>query len=213
MLTIWGRKTSSNVQALMWCVGALKLQYRRIDVGHHFGGTDTPEFLRLNPNGTIPVLQDGDGPPLWETASILRYLASRYGGDGFWPQDLGARTEVDRWAEWAKLNVAMLFTVPLFWRLIRTPPDQIDHHTVATALRALETKLAIANTQLERHAFLAGDDFSLADVQFGHVLYRYYDLDIARADLPALRAYYDQLTLRPAYQEHVMLSYEDLRAQ
>ena len=63
MLTIWGRRTSSNVQALMWCVGELQLPYRRHDVGHRHGGNDTPDFLRMNPNGTVPVLRDGDDDP------------------------------------------------------------------------------------------------------------------------------------------------------
>ncbi|STU88548.1 glutathione S-transferase family protein [Klebsiella variicola] len=102
MLTIWGRKTSSNVQALMWCVGELGLDYLRFDVGHRYGGTDSEAFYQLNPNRTVPVLQDGDNPPLWETGAILRYLASRYADDAFWPGDLLARTEVDRWAEWSK---------------------------------------------------------------------------------------------------------------
>ena len=61
MLTIWGRKTSSNVQALMWCVGELGLAYERHDVGHKYGGNDTGAFLQMNPNGTVPVLRDGEG--------------------------------------------------------------------------------------------------------------------------------------------------------
>ncbi len=79
MLTIWGRKTSSNVQALMWGIGELALPYERHDVGHRHGGTDTPSFLAMNPNGTVPVLRDGEGEPLWETGAVLRYLAARYG--------------------------------------------------------------------------------------------------------------------------------------
>ena len=88
MLTIWGRKTSSNVQALMWCVGELNLPHIRHDAGHRYGGLDTPEFGRLNPNRTIPVLQDGSNPPIWETGAILRYLVARYGKDSFWPDRL-----------------------------------------------------------------------------------------------------------------------------
>jgi len=82
-LTVWGRKTSSNVQALMWCIGELGLPYERYDVGHRFGGNDTPEFLAMNPNGTVPVLQDGLNQPIWETGAIRRYLAGRYGDAPF----------------------------------------------------------------------------------------------------------------------------------
>ncbi|MCA4824597.1 MAG: glutathione S-transferase family protein [Serratia rubidaea] len=212
MLEVWGRKSSSNVQALMWCIGELGLPYQRHDVGHRFGGTDSDEFYALNPNRTIPVLRDGDLPPLWETGAILRYLANRYAPDEFWPADLIARTHVDRWMEWSKLNVALLFTAPIFWRVVRTPAAERDPAAIDQALQAFENKLMIAEQRLAGQTFLAGDTFSAADIQFGHVLYRYYDIDIDRQPLPNLRSYYDRLTERPAFREHVMVSYEALRA-
>ena len=77
MLTVWGRRTSSNVQAVMWCIGELDLDFERIDVGHRFGGNDTEQFLAMSPNGLVPVVRDGDGPALWESGAILRYLARK----------------------------------------------------------------------------------------------------------------------------------------
>jgi glutathione S-transferase len=210
MLTVWGRKTSSNVQALMWCIGELELPFQRHDIGHKYGGQDTPEFLAMNPNGTVPVLKDGDGEPLWETGAILRYLGSRYGDAPFWPQGLEDRTRVDKWADWSKINIAMNFTAPIFWRVVRTAPEDRDAAAIAAALRVLAKKLDIAENQLSRQTFLAGDEFALADIQFGHVLYRYFDIAIDRPDYPALRRYYDRLTARPAFREHVMVSYEEL---
>ncbi len=211
MLTVWGRKTSSNVQALMWCIGELALPYRRHDIGHRHGGNDTPEFLALNPNGTVPVLRDGDGETLWETGAILRYLAGRYGGSQFWPQDSEARAQIDKWAEWSKINIALNFTVPIFWRVVRTAPRDQDAAAIAKAINAFNKELDIAEAQLQRHTYLAGNELTLADIQFGHVLFRYYDIAIDRSDRPALRRYYDRLAARPAFQEHVMVSYEELR--
>lgn len=211
MLTVWGRKTSSNVQALMWCIGELGLPCERHDVGHRYGGNDTPEFLAMNPNGKVPVLKDGDGEPLWETGAILRYLASRYGAPPFWPRDLEARAQVDKWAEWSKINVALAFTRPIFWQVVRTAPKDRNPTAIEEGLRVLGQNLAIAEAQLSRHAFLAGDDLTLADIQLGHVLYRYFDIAIERPELPALRRYYDRLTERPLYRERVMVSYEELR--
>ena len=210
MLTVWGRKTSSNVQALMWCIGELELSFQRHDIGHKYGGQDTPEFLAMNPNGTVPVLKDEDGEPLWETGAILRYLASRYAGPPFWPQDLDNRTRVDKWAEWSKINIALNFTGPIFWRVVRTAPEDRDEAAIGAAMRLLGKKLDIAEGQLSRHAYLAGDEFTLADIQFGHVLYRYFDISIERPNHPALRRYYDRLTIRPAFRQHVMVSYEEL---
>lgn len=211
MITVWGRRTSSNVQALLWCLDELGLQYTRHDVGHRFGGLDTPAFGSLNPNRTIPVLQDGSNPPLWETGAILRYLAARYGNPEFWPEELLSRTEIDRWAEWAKLNVALAFTGPVFWRVVRTKDP--DPGAIQSAVESLEAKLAIADDRLQQHAYLAGDHFTLADIQFGHVLFRYFDIDITRKDLKAVAAYYQRLCARPAYAEHVMVPYEELRGR
>lgn len=211
MLTVWGRKTSSNVQALMWCIGELGLAAVRHDIGHKYGGNDTPEFLAMNPNGTVPVLRDGDGDPIWETGAILRYLASRYGGASFWPTDLDARTRVDMWAEWSKVTVAAGFGGPIFWKVVRTAPKDRDPVAIAGAIMAFGKKLDIAEAQLARHAFIAGSEFTLADIQFGHLLYRYFDMAIDRPEHPNLRRYYDRLTERPAFREHVMVSYEELR--
>ncbi len=196
----------------MCCVGELGLTFQRHDLGHRFGGLNTPEFRSLNPNQTIPVLQDGDAPPIWETGAILRYLAARYGDDTFWPTDPVQRANVDKWAEWAKLNVATAFTVPIFWQVVRTKPADRDNAAIQAAVTALEEKLEIADKQLASSVFLAGQDFTLADIQLGHILYRYYDIDILRANLPNLRRYYEALTERAAYREHVMISYEELRA-
>lgn len=185
--------------------------YLRFDVGHRYGGTDSEAFYQPNPNRTVPVLQDGDNPPLWETGAILRYLANRYADDAFWPGDLLARTEVDRWAEWSKQNIALGFTAPVFWRVVRTPAAERDPQAIAAAVKALEQKLAIAETRLVGSRYLVGDTFTLADIQFGHVLYRYFAIDITRHSLPHLAAYYARLTERPAFRQHVMVSYDELK--
>lgn len=211
MLTVWGRRTSSNVQALMWCIGELGLPYQRHDVGHIYGVTDTPAFLAMNPNGTVPVLRDGDGEPLWETGAILRYLVGRYGAAPFWPAEGFFRARVDQWAEWSKINITLGFTAPIFWKVVRTAPSKQNPVAIGQAVTKLDKLLDIAEVQLARGGYLASGDFTLADIQFGHVLFRYYDIAITRPDRPALRRYYDALTTRSAFREHIMTSYEELR--
>jgi glutathione S-transferase len=211
MLTIWGRQSSSNTQALMWCVGELNLPHRRIDAGFTYGVVDTPDYLAMNPNGTIPTMIDDDNPPLWETGAILRYLAGRYGPEEFWPRDSTRRAEVDKWAEWAKINIATNFTGPVFWRVARMSASQRDPAAIDRALGLLNGYLDIAEARLSRSPFLAGPDFTLADIQFGHCLFRYFDIDIARGERKSLRRYYDSLATRPAFQQHVMVSYDELK--
>lgn len=207
MIEIWGRKTSSNVQALMWCVGELGLPFVRYDIGHRYGGNDTAAFLAMNPNGTVPVIRDDKGDPLWETGAILRYLAGRDGALDFWP----AEPLVDKWAEWAKINVALNFTAPVFWRVVRTAAGERDAQAVRQALDKLHLYLAIADAQIAREGYLAGHALTLADIQFGHLLYRYCTIAIERPVYPAIARYYERLTQRPAFAEHVMVSYDELR--
>lgn len=211
MLMVWGRQSSSNVQALMWCIGELGLAFERRDAGLKYGVVDSPDYLAMNPNRTVPTLRDGDNPPLWETGAILRYLASSYAQEDFWPADPVARASVDKWAEWSKINIALKFTAPVFWRVVRTAPSKRDPAAIREGLRGLDKYLDIAEARLSETPFLVGQELTLADIQFGHTLYRYFDIDIERGERPALRRYYDALTARPAYREHVMVSYEDLR--
>ncbi len=211
MLTLYGRATSSNVQAVMWALAELGLDYERIDRGETIGGLDTAEFRAMNPHGRIPVLRDGDGPAIFESGAILRYLGGRYGAAPFWPGDPAERAQVDMWAEWAKIEVADRFTGPVFWRVVRTPEARHDKPAIRAAVDRLERELATADAVLATRPYLAGDALSLADIPLGHVLYRYFDIDIARRDLPDLAAYYRRLTERAAYRETVMVSYAMLR--
>ena len=210
MLRVLGRATSSNVQALIWGLEEMGLGYERLDYGENHGGLDTPEFLAMNPHGKIPVVQVG-GKALFETSAILRYLASEHGDEGFWPTDPLARAKVDMWAEWAKHDVAEGFTGPVFWRVVRTPQERWDVQAIRKAVDTLEHHLAIAEIQLQQQAYLCGEVLSLADIMLGHVLYRYFDIEIERREFPALRAYYERLSKRPAYRKAVMISYEVLR--
>src|SRR3982074_1877991 len=77
MLTVWGRRSSFNLQKVMWLVGELGLEHRHIEAGGQFGGLDAPEFRAMNPHGRVPVIDD-DGMIVWESHAILRYLAARH---------------------------------------------------------------------------------------------------------------------------------------
>ena len=210
-ITVWGRKSSVNVQSVLWCLEELGLAYSRIDAGFIYGVVSTPAFLEMNPNGKVPVLVDGDGPAIFETGAILRYLATQYAVSPFWPDVPAARAVVDKWAEWAKINFASNFISDVFWPLVRIPPSQRDSAVITAALTSIEKELAVANKILATQDYLAGNDFSLADIQLGHCLYRYYNIEVVRADLPHVKAYYNRLQKRQGFFRHVMVSYDELR--
>ena len=211
MITIWGRATSSNVQVAMWAVAELGLAHERIDWGGAFGGNDDPEYRAMNPNGLIPVMKDGD-LVLWESPAILRYLAARYGDEAFCPADPGKRARLDMWAEWAKTSIAPELIYKVFWQLVRTAPQDRSQTIVDSGVNALKALMLRLDARLGEGAFLGGDDLCFADIMAGHLLYRYYTVPFDRAATPNVDAYYQRLQQRPAYREHVMVSYESLRA-
>lgn len=206
-ITVYGRATSSNVQAVMWGLAELGLTADRLDYGHVHGGLDTPEFRALTPHGRVPVLRDGD-LVIWESCAILRYLAARYGdGGAFWPADPVARAQVDMWAEWAKLSLAQAFTVPIFWARVRTAAKDRDETALLAAVAAFEGELAKLDAALTGRDFVAGHAFSLADIVAGHIMYRYYDIDILRQHFRYVADWYDRISARTAYCDHVMVDY------
>lgn len=212
MLTVRGRTTSINVQAVMWLLAELGVAHRRADAGGAFGGLDTPEFAALNPNRLIPVVEDG-ATVVWETGAILRYLADAYGdGGAFWPREPGPRAHVDRWVDWCRASVAPAFVSGLFHALWRTPEEDRDPAAIARHLAETNRLMAIAEAEISRQGTLAGPAFTLADIAFGVFLYRYFTLPIERPGLPALARWYDGLVRRPAYAAHVMVDYAALRA-
>lgn len=211
MLKIWGRRTSSNVQKVMWVVAELGLEHERLDVGGAFGGNDTPEYLAMNPNGLVPTVED-DGKVLWESNAIVRYLCAHYGLGTLCPEDLGERAQADRWMDWLLTTVAPNWGV-MFLGLVRTPPSQRDMDHISAAVARLGKTYGILDRHLEGRDFIMGSKLSMADVPLGMSLYRYYELGVERPPLPNVDAWYKRLQGRPAYAEHVMVSFESLMAK
>ena len=149
MITVYGRVTSSNVQAVLWGMAELGLEHERLDYGHVFGGLNTPEFRALNPHELIPVIRDGE-VVVWESCAILRYLASHYGdGGAFWPANPAQRAVVDMWAEWGKISFAQNFTAPIFWSRVRTAAVDRDEAALSAAIAHFETRIEALENQLE----------------------------------------------------------------
>ena len=212
MLTIWGRRSAFNVQKVLWLVSELELEHRHIDAGGSAGGLDDPDFLAMNPHGRIPVIDDG-GAIVWESHAILRYLAARYASGRLWRDDPAERSEVDRWMDWSQTALQPRFLHGVFWGYYRTPPDQRHWPAIRQALDDCAAHFRILDEVLDRQQFLAGDDFSLADIPAGTCLYRYFELDIERPDVPNVEAWYGRLRERPVYSAHVMLPFDELRGR
>jgi glutathione S-transferase len=207
-LRLWGRATSGNVQKPMWLLAELGMDYERIDVGGVFGGNDTPEYLAMNPNGRVPVLEDGD-TIIWESNTVVRYISARYGAPRFWSDDPGKRAAAEMWMDWA-LSTMQPQVTGLFHAAVRTPEKDRDPARIAARTKGSVKVLEILETHLARSDWVAGNDLSIGDIPIGTQLYRYFDQDNERPPLPRVEAYYARMCERPAYRENVMTSYESL---
>lgn len=203
MLKVWGRTNSINVQKVMWTLGELGRAHERVDVGGAFGGLETAAFAALNPNRLIPVLEDGD-TVVWESNAIVRYLAARYGSGGLWPADPSARAAADRWMDW-QLTTLQPAISPVFWGLVRTPPERRDMGAIEAAAARTADAMAILDAALGSRRFVAGDGLTMGDIPVGCVAWRYHQLDIPRPPLRHLERWFGELQTRDAYRRHVML--------
>ncbi|MEO1613466.1 MAG: glutathione S-transferase N-terminal domain-containing protein, partial [Pseudomonadota bacterium] len=186
MLTIYGRATSSNVQAVMWLIGELGLDHDRVDLGHVHGGLDEPDFRAMNPMALIPVMRDGS-LTMFESCAINRYLAARYApGTGFWPDDPAERGRADMWAEWGKTTLNGAFTAPIFWSRVRTAAKDRDEAALSRAIERFEALLALVSARVEAVEWVSGARIGLADIMVGHLLHRYFDIDVPRSEPPGV---------------------------
>jgi glutathione S-transferase len=202
MLKIWGRANSSNVQKVLWCCDELGIGFERIDAGGAFGRTKDADYLAMNPNSLVPTIQDGD-LIVWESNTILRYLATTRGGARLYPTNPAARTHVERWMDWQLQHLTTPMT-GLLMGLIRKLPGATDPKAIeASRLKALEL-FTIVDRHLSGKDFMAGSAFTLADICLGIFGYRWFNFPIERPSLPALQAWYERLTQRPGYKTHIM---------
>jgi glutathione S-transferase len=203
---VWGRATSSNVMKVLWGLGELGLPFERIDVGGAFGKTDTADYRAMNPTGLVPTLQEGTFT-LWESNAIVRYLAQTHAaGSALWPADAQARANIDRWMD-AQQSVLNRPMSSVFWGLVRTPADQRDLSSIAASISDAAGAWRLVEAQLSRHDFIAGAEFTLCDIPWGVHAHRWFGMDylgLTRPDMLALRAWYERLLQRPAYQRSVV---------
>lgn len=206
MFKLWGRHTSINVQKVMWTARELGLDYERIDVGGKFGGLDTPEYVAMNPNMLVPVLQQGDFI-LWESHAIVRYLLSNNDHKGLWPDDPQIRARADQWMDWA-VSAQWPALRLVFLTLIRIPPDERDEAAFRQSVEQSAEMFTLLDKHLATHEYVAGDKFTAGDIPTGANCYRYLALECDRPELPNVKRWYDALQTRKAYRDVVMIPLE-----
>ena len=196
MLKIWGRMSSINVKKVVWTAQELGLDLQRTEAGGLFGLVKTPEYMALNPNSLVPVIED-EGFVLWESNVIVRYLCARHSAGEMYPTDLRERFDAERWMDWQQttLNPA---SRPGFWQLVRTPPEQRDAALLAESNTAVEALMAMLDAHLAQRHFMVGERFTMTDIPVACEVHRWFGLPQPRQSRPHLERWYDQLCARQA---------------
>ena len=203
MIKIWGRNTSSNVQKAMWAVGELGLEYTRLDVGGAFGKNKEAPYLAMNPNGLGPTLEEEDGFLLWESNSIVRYLAGKHDkANVLEPKDPRKRALASQWMDW-QLSVGAPAITPAFWGLIRTPPEKRDKAAIKASQDKTTDAMKMLDAQLAKTAYVAGPAFSYGDIPVGVMAYRFRVLIPDRPPLANLERWFGLISKRKAFHDHV----------
>ncbi|QWD60060.1 glutathione S-transferase family protein [Polynucleobacter sp. MWH-UH35A] len=166
MMRLWGRKSSINVQKVLWCLAELGLKegkdFERIDAGLQFGINNTPEFLKLNPNGLVPTLEDSD-VVLWESNTILRYLAHQYDKAGRFSGDIKTQYESEKWMDW-QLGTMWPALRIAFLGLTRTPESERNYQAISKAYQETNRLLGLLDQTLAKQNYCSGNQFQTGDI-------------------------------------------------
>ncbi|AZZ96268.1 glutathione S-transferase family protein [Pseudoalteromonas sp. R3] len=210
-MKLYGRTTSFNVQKVLWLLDELELEYTHFELGGRFGGLDEPAFTQHNPMKKVPVLIDKD-KVVWESHTILRYLAASYGAETWYPACPYQRSLYERWMDWSQCVLQPAF-MATFWGYYRKPPERRDMIAVEQALNTCRECLNILESQLTDSNYLTGDTLNLADVTAGAVLYRLTSQGL-HIELPQrVSRWYKVLQQRAGYQKWVMSDFTELKAR
>lgn len=205
MITVWGRDNSTNVKKVLWCLEELGVAYNSIPAGGKFGMTHDAEYLAMNPNALVPCLHDDAASlTLWESNTIVRYLAAQYGKDSLWQDDPATRAKGEKWMDWVATTLAAPYR-GVFASLIRTPPEQRDQKLIEESIAHCDRLFAMLDNELANQTWLGGEAFSAADIALGPTIYALLNLDVKWQARLNLQRWYQQLTQRPAFQKVVMI--------
>ena len=201
MLKILGRPTSINVRKVLWTCAELGLPYTLEPWGSEGWPLQSPQFIALNPNAMVPVIDD-DGFILWESNCICRYLADKYGDGALLPPPSPQRALVEQWMDWQalELNPAWRYA---FMALVRRSPQHQDAAQLAAGVDGWNRAMGVLERQLERAGpFVTGERLTLADVVLGLSVVRWKATPMDHAELPLVQGYFERLLQRPGFIEH-----------
>jgi len=185
----------------LWTAMELGIDYEHFPIEIGDTGAKTPEFLKLNPNGRLPVIVD-DGFVLFESLAITMYLAKKHANGSLYPGTLEQEARCWQWTIWALTEVDRGVNI---WSLhaVRLPEAERDAAKREEALKVIAKPFAVLDATLSDQLYLLGDDFTVADLNVAAVISRAIDMDLSA--VPHLQAWLTRCLARPAAQQALAL--------
>ena len=206
MLVVKGRKTSGNVMKVTWILEELNIPYTQEDVGGKYGKNNEPEYLELNPMGLVPTLIDED-IILWESNTIVRYLAKKHSFDSIYPSNDGERAKLELWMDWQIFAINPMMR-PVYHGIIRTKPEDRDWEKINENIALGNRLWGILDRHLEGKEYIGGDNLTIADIPLGPIIHRFHSITENRPSTPNIDRWYENLKKSTAYQKIVMIPLE-----
>ena len=198
MLTVYGHSASSNVRKVLWLCHEIGLGCQHVDATGAELVANTPGFLSINPNGMVPAIED-NGFVLWESNTILRYLAAKHRRQDLLPEDAQDRARVEQWMDWQGSDFLNAWR-NAFDGLVRKKPAAADPEVIEASRQAWIGKMAVLESQLAATGgYVAGRSFTLADIPIGIAVNRWFVTPIDRPGFVHVEAYYERLSGREGY--------------
>ena len=194
-LKIYGRRSSANVQKVVWicCEGGLKFETENF--GGKYGGNESDEFKSMNPNGRIPVLKDNDFI-LYESNSIIKYLSRQY--KIFDLGNIKKEALINQWIDWSSYTLGTPCSV-LTAHSVSLPSELRNTDKVIESKKEIRQLLKILNYQLLINDYVAGKEFTLADIPAGCWINRCKKLDVDMSDFNGIIKWLERLNNRTAF--------------
>ena len=201
MIQLYGRRNSINVQKVSWALCELNIEFKWHDEYGKFGTVNVENYEKLNPQLIVPTL-DYNGTIINQSNSIVRYLYRKH-TDVYEISKAEDIAIAEQWMEFQATDLQLNMT-PIFWGLVRNPPEDRDQVLIDKNIILLNKKFEIFDNFLSDREFILNNNFGMSDIIMGVATYRYNSLPIERPNLVNLQNWYKKISSRNCFKKNIL---------